>query len=135
MTSAIRLNHFSREILISKSFSKAAMNPNSAEYQDLMEVMNTHPNYRVSERAIKTNSNKKTYSGLTYQYMRNYILLHTTAEEQTEEMAKFEKLILLSKCQSKSLRYPTIKKWFLEKYPEVSSFGTIGADTKIQITN
>ena len=42
MTSAIRINHFDKEILISKSFEKAAHNPNSREYKELMEVMNTH---------------------------------------------------------------------------------------------
>ena len=31
-------------------------------------------------------------------------------------------MIFLSKCHKKSLRYPTIKKWFLAKYPDVKNF-------------
>ena len=124
MTNAIRINHFTKEILISKSFQKAAMNPTSAEYQDLAEVMRNHPDYRIAKRAIKKNENKKTYSGLTYDYMRHYIMLHATPEDEVAAIAEFEEKILISECYSKNLRYPAIKKWFLNKYPEVAEFGT-----------
>ena len=53
MTSAIRLDHLNKEILISKSFAKAAMNPTSTEYKDLAEVMANHPDYAVNQRVIK----------------------------------------------------------------------------------
>ena len=32
-------------------------------------------------------------------------------------------MILISKCHSNAKRYPVIKNWFLEKYPEVKEFG------------
>ena len=79
MTGAIRINHLNKEILISKSFSKAAMNPNSTEYQDLKEVMCAHPDYRVAQRNIKKKENKKTFAGLTYEYMESYIKSHNEA--------------------------------------------------------
>ena len=119
MTSAIRLNHFNKEILISKSFEKAAHNPNSKEYKELMEVMNTHPTYQLAQRAIKKNTKKETYAGLTYEFMRDYIILHSTPEEEAAAVAEFDEKILISKCHSKAQRYPSIKKWFLEKYPEI----------------
>lgn len=119
MTSAIRINHFDKEILISKTFEKAAHNPNSREYKELMEVMNTHPTYKLAQRAIKKNTKKETYAGLTYKFMRDYIILHSTPEEEIAAVAEFDEKILISKCHSKSQRYPSIKKWFLEKYPEV----------------
>lgn len=84
MTSAIRLNHLTKEILISKSFAKAAMNPTSTEYKDLAEVMANHPDYAVNQRVIKQNAHKETYAGLTYDYMRDYIILHSTSEEALE---------------------------------------------------
>lgn len=132
MTTAIRLNHFTKEILISKSFQKAAMNPLSSEYKDLAEVMGNHPDYKIAERHIKTSINKNTYAGLTYEYMRDYIILHSTKEEETAAVAEFDELRNISRCQAKSLRYSTIKKWFLIKYPEVAEFGTIEAERKIQ---
>jgi hypothetical protein len=123
MTSAIRINHFEKKILISKSFQKAAMNPTSREYAELMEVMANHPDYKLDQRAIKTNPKKDTYKGLTYEYMRDYIILHSTPEEEAAAVAEFDELILVSKCHSQSLRYPTIKKWFLTKYPSANEFG------------
>ena len=119
MTSAIRINHFDKEILISKTFEKAAHNPNSREYKELMEVMNTHPTYKLAQRSIKKNTKKETYAGLTYKFMRDYIILHSTPEEEIAAVAEFDEKILISKCHSKAQRYPSIKKWFLEKYPEV----------------
>ena len=69
MTSAIRINHFNKEILISKSFQKAAMNPTSQEYKDLMEVQRNHPDYTLAQRAIKKSVNKQAYKKLTYEQM------------------------------------------------------------------
>ena len=123
MTSAIRIDHFEKKILISKTFEKAAHNPNSREYKELMEVMNTHPTYQLAQRAIKKNAKKETYAGLTYEFMRDYIILHSTPEEEAVAVAEFDELILVSKCHSKSQRYPVIKKWFLTKYPQADDFG------------
>jgi hypothetical protein len=85
--------------------------------------MANHPTYEIAQRAIKTNPKKDTYKGLTYEYMRDYIILHSTPEEEAAAVAEFDELILVSKCHSQSLRYPTIKKWFLTKYPSANEFG------------
>ena len=123
MTSAIRINHFEKKILISKTFQKAAMNPTSREYAELMEVMSNHPNYTLDQRAIKKNPKKETYAGLTYEFMRDYIILHSSPENELAAVAEFDELILVSKCHSKSQRYPVIKKWFLTKYSQADDFG------------
>ena len=128
MTSAIRINHFDKEILISKSFEKAAQNPNSREYKELMEVMNTHPTYKLAQRAIKKNPQKQKYPNLTYEYMRDYIILTSTPEEELAAVAEFDNMILKSRCQSQSNRYPVIKRWFLNKSPEIKEFGMIALD-------
>ena len=133
MTSAIRLNHLTKEILISKSFAKAAMNPTSTEYKDLAEVMANHPDYEVAQRVIKQNAHKEKYKGLTYERMRDYIILHSTPEEEAAAVAEFDEMILISKCHAQAYRYPTIKKWFLNKYPEISKFGTIEAEYEDQL--
>jgi hypothetical protein len=127
MTSAIRLDHLNKKIMISKSFAKAAMNPNSTAYQDLADVMAAHPNYKVNQRVIKTNPRKETYEGLTYEYMRDYIILSATPEEELAAVAEFDEMILISKCHARALRYPTIKRWFLAKFPEVAEFGVEAA--------
>lgn len=134
MTNAIRLNHLTKEILISKSFSKVAMNPLSTEYRDLSEVMEKHPNYTVSMRVIRQNTHKETYAGLTYDYMREYIILHSSPEEKLAEIAEFNEMLLISRCHAKALRYPTIKKWFLTKYPEVAEFGVEEAYKTLRVS-
>lgn len=126
-SSPIRINHFDKEILISKSFQKATMNPYSDEYRELADVMAAHPNYKIVQRVIKTNPRKETYEGLTYEYMRDYIILSATPEEELAAVAEFDEMILISKCHARALRYPTIKRWFLAKFPEVAEFGVEAA--------
>jgi hypothetical protein len=59
--------------------------------------------------------------------MRDYIILHSSPEEELAAVAEFDELILVSKCHSKSQRYPVIKKWFLTKYPQADDFSIADA--------
>ena len=95
----------------------------STEYAHLQNVRRDYPTYQVIRREIKKNPNTEHYKGLTYQYMRDYIILHTSPEKEAEAVAEFDEQLLISRCHSKARRYPAIKKWFLEKYPEVALFG------------
>ena len=128
MTSAIRLNHFNKEILISKTFQKAAMNPNSSEYRDLAEIMSQHPDYKIAQRAIKKSENKQAYHKLTYDYMRDYIILVSSPENTLAAVEEFDDMVLRSRCQCHANRYPVIKRWFLKKFPEIKEFGMIAID-------
>ncbi len=110
-------------IEINKIFDKARSNPLSDEYALLQKIRADYPNFTVRVRQIKKNAAKESYPGLTYEYMRDYIILHTAPEDELEAIAELEELILISKCQAKGKRYPTIKKWFLAKYPEIVQFG------------
>lgn len=110
-------------IEMNKTFSKMVENPFSEEYAFLQKIRQDYPQYTVRVREIKKNPKKETYAGLTYQYMREYIILHTSPDKELEAIAEFDELILISQCHSKAHRYPTIKKWFLERYPEVAKFG------------
>ena len=96
----------------------------------LQDMKNPKKISKEKREQIKKNAAKETYPGLTYEYMRDYIILHTAPEDELEAVAEFDELILISKCQAKGKRYPTIKKWFLAKYPEIVKFGmpTLGAE-------
>ena len=61
--------------------------------------------------------------GLTYDYMRDYIRNNESKENVESALSELEHLIEISKCHSSGYRYPTIKKWFLEKYEDVAAFG------------
>ena len=119
-------------IEMNTTFAKMMQNPLSDEYALLQRTRQDFPTFAVRTRQIKTNPKKDTYKGLTYEYMRDYIILHTTPEEEAEAVAEFDEMILISKCHGKTLRYPTIKKWFLAKYPEVAKFGAVEAVDEAQ---
>ena len=56
--------------------------------------------------------------------MREYIKSHEAIATVESALAELEDMIYISKCHSNGFRYPTIKKWFLERYKEVAEFGT-----------
>ena len=89
----------------------------------LEEARRAYPNYTVARKQIKKNTNQEHYNGLTYEYMRWYIETHEEGEKLTATIKEFDELLLISKCHSKGKRYPTIKKWFLDNYHEVKTFG------------
>jgi len=104
-------------------FYKKSLDPRNDEYTILQTVRRDYPSYQVEKRTIKTNPEKKTYSGLTYEYMEDYILTHESPETVKKVYEEFNEMILVSQCHSKAFRYPVIKKWFLNKYPEIVQFG------------
>ena len=120
----IKVDFASNKIIIDKTFAKKASDVRSEEYKLLQQVRNDYPTYTVAVREIKKNPKKESYKGLTYQYMREYINTVEKNEEIKEAVhAEMDRLILISQCHSQSKRYPEIKKWFLDKYPEVKEFG------------
>ena len=127
MKNTLRLNHETRTIVMDRTFAKFAMNTRSEEYAHLQQVRRDYPEYEVIRRTIKSNSSKKTYAGLTYEYMEEYILTHGTKEQRMATLAEYNEMVLISKCHGKAYRYPVIKRWFLEKYPEIAEFGAPAA--------
>ena len=54
-----------------------------------------------------------------------------TADEIKANLNKYEELRLIAQCHSKARRYPAIKSWFLETYPEIVKFGSKEEKPKI----
>ena len=81
-----------------------------------------YPTYVVVRRTIKKNPNRECYRGLTYDYMRDYISRYEPEETRESVCAELEDMIQISRCHSRCKRYPVIKQWFLEKYPDVKNF-------------
>ena len=123
MKNTLKLSHAKREIVMDRTFAKFAENTMSAEYAHLQQVRRDYPTYTVVKRQIKKNSNKESYKGLTYEYMETYILSHGTSETRIANLREFNEMRLIAECHSKAFRYPVIKAWFLEMYPEVKNFG------------
>ena len=135
MKNALYVDFAEEKIVMTSTFAKKCYNTASAEYAQLQSVRHDYPKFEVTTRKIKSNPNKETYAGLTYEYMRNYIITHASDETREQEVAEFDELVLISKCQTKAKRYPTIKKWFLAKYPAIAKFGMdaeVEADNKAE---
>ena len=122
-------------IEMNTTFAKMMQNPLSDEYALLQKTRQDFPTFVVRTRKIKSNPKKDTYKGLTYKRMEDYITNYSKGEEQKNNLAELEKMIAISKCHGQSFRYPTIKKWFLSKYPEVAKFGLVDNDDDDQNQN
>ena len=122
MKNDLRIDFTKNEIIMSRSFEKCASIAGSEEYRRLQLVRQDYPTFSVVRRSIKKAPTKETYAGLTFAYMENYIASHSNAEQIKKV---YDELRLIGACHKVS--YPTIKKWFLETYPEIVEFGIEGA--------
>ena len=123
MKNSLKVNFLTGEIVMDRTFARLCANTNSIEYTHLQEVRRDYPEYKVVTRTIKRNPNKETYKGLTYEYMQDYILRHESEDTALEVIKEFNELRTISRCHKRGMRYPTIKRWFLNKYPEIAEFG------------
>lgn len=122
MKNTIRIDHEHRQLVMDRTFAKRSENIRNEEYAILQSVRQDYPEYQVVRRHIKKNTKQEHYKGLTYGYMRDYIINHTDLARRMEVLTQFDEMILISKCHSKGKRYPVIKQWFLQNYPEVSTY-------------
>ena len=118
MKNDLRIDFTKNEIIMSRSFEKCASIAGSEEYRRLQAVRQDYPTFAVVRRSIKKAPTKQVYAGLTYAYMEKYIADHANSEKIKME---YNELRLIGACHKVS--YPTIKKWFLETYPEIVEFG------------
>ena len=119
MKNVLKISHADRTIVMDRTFAKFAENTMSPEYAHLQQVRQDYPTYTVVLRHIKKNTKQEHYHGLTYAYMEDYIASHGSMEDRRT----YDEMKLISKCHSKGFRYPTIKAWFLERFPEIKEFG------------
>ena len=111
-------------IVLSSAFEKRARRYGSLEYKKLQAVRCENPGYQEVIRQFKKNHKQEHYAGLTYDFMRWYILRVEKKEDALAVLAGLEYLISISKCHSAGKRYQTVKAWFLNRYPEVEQFGS-----------
>ncbi len=123
MKGVLKVNVETEKIIMDRTFAKRAYIVGTYEYNSLQSCRRDYPGYEVVLRTIKRNPAKESYAGLTYRYMEDYILTHEPIETRKMVLDEFDEMLLISRCHSKAFRYPTIKKWFLDKYPEILNFG------------
>ena len=112
----ITINERNHTLEITKKFATAASRFGSDEYRELKEARTDFPTFKV---VVKTTKSKSNFNGLTYAFMENYIKSHDNAETN---LAEFEEERTKGKTVASAKAYNEIKKWFLEKYPEIAEF-------------
>lgn len=123
MTNTLKINYTNYTIIMDRTFAKLAQDTRSPEYTRLQEVRRDYPDFKVIQRSIRKNTEKKTYAGLTYDYMESYIMSHGAEEKRRANLRKYAEMRNIAECQGKRYRYPVIKSWFLDEYPEIVRFG------------
>ena len=121
MKNVLKIDLTNHKIIMDRLFAKLVKDTRSPEYEHLQKVRQDYPGFEVVQNHINKNSSKKTYSGLTYDYMEGYILAHGT----TAIAREFYRMREIAGCQGQAHRYPVIKSWFLDKFPEIVQFGVV----------
>ena len=95
------------------SFNKASKGT-GAIYEELATKVAKHPDFElvIKEQKKRISKPKKTYDGLTFKFMEQYIAIKDDAERV---MRVYEAVKNTSKSMKMGV-YPTTKKWFLNKY-------------------
>ena len=85
MKNTLKIEFNSGLIIMDRTFAKYAAIVGSSEYEKLQSARRDYPTFSVIKRTIKKNHNKECYRGLTYDYMRDYILSHSKGDKTLHE--------------------------------------------------
>ncbi len=128
---AIKVNYAERKIVLSSAFVKKAFIHGTDEYKALQSVRSDYPDFALVTRKFKTNTAQEHYRGLSYDFMREYIGSHE--KDSKPVLDELEEMIGISKAHSLNKRYPTIKAWFLDRYPAIAEFGMTKSENVSQL--
>ena len=113
----------SKKIEMSKTEAKAAGKINSEKFNELNTLRTMYPTFEIEIKASAAKK-KSDYKGLTYDYMKKYIITHD--DEQKSIMAEFEMLRGTTEEAKEALAEPCsyneVKAWFLNTYPAIANF-------------
>lgn len=114
--SAVRftLNSFDKTITGTKASFNKANKGFGPEYEELTSKMAAHPDFTlvVKEQKTKTTRAKRSYEGMDFTFMEDFISTLTNAKEMMAEYKAVKKMA--DDCGTKA--YPLTKKWFLGKF-------------------
>lgn len=102
-------NHVGKTIDGTEYHFKKASIPGTPQYNQLMARMAAHPTYTLKPISTKKVSEKRTYAGLNGKLIEAYISIQKDSEQL---LAEHKALI------DAEVGFPTVKSWFLEKYPK-----------------
>lgn len=87
MKNYFNYDFINKAIVGSKAAIRKANAGNTAEYRELTAKLAEHLDFKVVQKEIKENTEKKKYNGLTFDRMKEYIL---TQNRSVEKLLEFE---------------------------------------------
>lgn len=118
MRNVLKIDHKNGKIIMDREFSIKSSIYGTQEYTHLQNARRDYPDYGVERKTIKRNPQKEAFNGLTYEFMEKYLEFYNVSVEVRK---KYKEMRFMAECHS--IRYPVIKKWFLETFPEVKEWG------------
>ena len=118
MRNVLKIDHKNGKIIMDREFSIKSSIYGTQEYTHLQNARRDYVDYTVERKTIKRNPQKEAFNGLTYEFMEKYLEFYNVSAEIRQ---KYEEMRFMAQCHS--IRYPVIKKWFLETFPEVKEWG------------
>ncbi len=95
-------------LVVSKAFYKKACAFGSKENVELRNAMEIYKGFSIEFKV----SDKKTYGGLTFERMADYIKTQADADARLLEFEAVKKI-----AKAKGAMYPLTKEWFFLTYP------------------
>ena len=123
------LDFFKKTITGTKASFNKANKGFGPEYEELTAKMAAHPDFelRVKEQKTKTTKSKRTYEGMDFKFMEDYIATFEDVSLAKEYEAVKQ---MAEDCGTKA--YPLTKKWFLGKFgTEADGFDMAAAKERI----
>ena len=110
------LDFFKKTITGTKASFNKANKGFGPEYEELTAKMAAHPDFelRVKEQKTKTTKSKRTYVGMDFKFMEDYIATFEDVSLAKEYEAVKQ---MAEDCGTKA--YPLTKKWFLGKFSDM----------------
>ena len=117
-------NLIKKTIEMTANEAKAAGKIGSEKFMELRQYQEVYPTFTISIKA--STKRKATFSGLTYKYMRAYIVNHD--DEDGKIMGQFLTLIAQDKKDKvegsehlEAAGYLDVREWFLSTFPEIKT--------------
>ena len=110
------LDFFKKTIIGTKASFNKANKGFGPEYEELTAKMAAHPDFelRVKEQKNKTTKSKRTYEGMDFKFMEDYIATFEDVSLAKEYEAVKQ---MAEDCGTKA--YPLTKKWFLGEFSDM----------------
>lgn len=112
MSNRFTVDFVNKKIIGTKTSLNKAKHYGTPEYNELCELMEAHPRFRVVTKKVKKSTGKHTYKDLNYEFIENYISIQPGSEAIKKEYENIKRIAIHYNFSA----YSYTKSWFLQKF-------------------